>query len=113
MTPVSTTGDSLRTVDDPTRTLVRLAVVVTVGTELEIRDAMTNSAGRVPPIWIEELVLQTYLFAGFPRGLNAMREWRRVQPELVAPDDDRSVDEWRADGLATCAAVYGALYDRL
>ena len=40
----------------------------------------------IPAAWVEELVLQTYLFAGFPRALNAMREWRRVQPDHL-PDD--------------------------
>ena len=47
--------------------------------------------------WVEELLLQTYLFAGFPRALNATREWRRVVP-VSAPDDDaRTIDDWRRD----------------
>ena len=32
----------------------------------------------VPVPWVEEVILQSYLFAGFPRALNAAREWRRV-----------------------------------
>ena len=47
--------------------------------------------GPTPHDWIEELLLQTYLFAGFPRALNGMREWRRLAPALsrgtVAPSD--------------------------
>jgi 4-carboxymuconolactone decarboxylase len=62
---------------------------------------------------VEELLLQTYLFAGFPRALNATREWRRVQPEPVLGDALRTADEIRADGEATCSAVYGDLYRRL
>ena len=33
--------------------------------------------GRRAGLWVEELMLQSYLFAGFPRALNAAREWRR------------------------------------
>ena len=65
-------------------------------------------------MWVEELVLQTYLFAGFPRALNAMREWRRLQPEPAAVSDDANAGrDWRAQGEATCAAVYGDMYERL
>jgi 4-carboxymuconolactone decarboxylase len=66
---------------------------------------------------VEELVLQSYLFCGFPRALNAAREWRRVS-QLVAPDSDEAEDvglaeEWRARGEQTCALVYGSMYERL
>jgi len=61
----------------------------------------------------EELLLQSYLFAGFPRALNAMREWRRIEPEPLSGGEDGDVEQWRADGEATCAAVYGSMYDRL
>ena len=33
---------------------------------------MADAAKQCPHIWVEELVLQTYLFAGFPRALNAL-----------------------------------------
>jgi hypothetical protein len=44
------------------------------------------SAGT-PIAWVEELLLQSYLFCGFPRTLNAMREWRRVSG-APAPAED-------------------------
>jgi 4-carboxymuconolactone decarboxylase len=99
--------------DDETRELVRLAAIVTAADEITIRDAITRAAAAVRPVWVEELLLQTYLFAGFPRALNAMREWRRVQPTPAADADARSLDDWRRDGERTCAAVYGAMYDKL
>jgi 4-carboxymuconolactone decarboxylase len=103
----------LTALDEPTRRLVRIAAVVAAGTESEIRDALATTEG-VPVIWIEELLLQTYLFAGFPRALNAFREWRRrvpVPPVVDAPDMD--VRQWEARGRETCKAVYGRMYDKL
>lgn len=100
--------------DDATRALVRLAAVVTAGREDAIRATLAQAAGSVPHEWIEELLLQTYLFAGFPRALNAMREWRRLRPEPATPSADaRDADGIRADGEETCARVYGGMYERL
>ena len=61
---------------------------------------------------MEELLLQTYLFAGFPRALNGMREWRRHAPQPAAGADVPAVDV-SAAGEATCARVYGTMYERL
>src|SRR4051812_28581523 len=95
--------------DDETRELVRLAAVVTAADELTIRDAIAGASRTIRPGWVEELLLQTYLFAGFPRALNAMREWRRVHPASEPDPDARSIAQWRADGERTCAAVYGGM----
>ena len=79
---------------------------------------MLEAAPIVPHQWVEELVLQSYLFAGFPRALNAAREWRRVSG-VSAPQADeadelwRAGEEWALRGEATCRAVYGAAYERL
>lgn len=111
MTLLEPQRGSLTRLDDATRTLVRLAVVVTAGSETQIRDALTRA--DIPPEWIEELLLQTYLFAGFPRALNAMREWRRLRPEPASNGAAGDPDVWRAQGEVTCAAVYGTMYERL
>jgi 4-carboxymuconolactone decarboxylase len=103
----------LTELDAATRSLVRLSAVVTAGNDQEIREFVSGAAGQIPAAWVEELLLQSYLFAGFPRALNAMREWRRVGP-LAEPDSDRrGPGEWRDDGQRTCNAVYGGMYERL
>jgi 4-carboxymuconolactone decarboxylase len=108
---------TLTALDDATRRLVRVAAIVAAGTESEVRDALAGAESTVPHPWIEELLLQTYLFAGFPRSLNAFREWRRRVPE---PQDvgtsggrDIPVADWEARGRETCRAVYGKMYDKL
>ena len=113
-TPDQATPATLLELDEPTRMLVRVAAIVATGTESEIRAALSDASRVVPHLWIEELLLQTYLFAGFPRALNAFREWRRFVPaphETVAPTPD--VTSWLERGIATCRAVYGAMYDKL
>src|ERR1044072_5420660 len=98
MTTTSTArAASFTALDDATRHLARTAAIVAAGSESEVRDALAGAESSVPVIWIEELLLQTYLFAGFPRALNAFREWRRrvpVPPSSGAPDMD--VPRWEA-----------------
>jgi 4-carboxymuconolactone decarboxylase len=113
VTPATASLHILIELDPPTRALTRLSAVVTAGTDQEIHDAITSIAGEIPARWVEELLLQSYLFAGFPRALNAMREWRRVEPKPAATDVSSDIAGWRADGAVTCAAVYGPMYERL
>jgi 4-carboxymuconolactone decarboxylase len=113
MTTDASARGTLHALDDATQALVRLAAVVSAGTEQAITDAIARARGTIPPVWVEELILQTYLFAGFPRALNAMRAWRRIEPEPVAPDSVGSGSEWRALGEETCETVYGEFYERL
>lgn len=111
------TGEALRnailpTLDQPTRLLVQLAAALAAGSDAEVRDRLHSAHESVPPEWIEELLLQTYLFAGFPRALNGMRQWRRLRPThaatAAAPDGDV-----RETGERTCARVYGSMYGKL
>jgi 4-carboxymuconolactone decarboxylase len=107
----------LPALDEPTRLLVRASAAVCGGTEPQLRAALTATLNVVDPVWVEELVLQSYLFAGLPRALNAAREWRRISGRR-APAADEGADyalteEWRRRGEETCATVYGPFYHRL
>lgn len=109
--------DTLDALDEPTRLLVRLSAAICGGTEAQLRRALADAAAAVDPVWVEELVLQSYLFGGLPRALNASREWRRISGRPAPAADDGAdydrVDEWRARGEETCATVYGPFYERL
>lgn len=112
-------ADTLPSLDGQTRSLVRLAAVIGAGSERQMR-TMLLDARALPPAWVEEVILQSYLFAGFPRTLNAAREWRRISG-LPAPADDADADatrdgtpsSWRERGEVTCASVYGDMYGKL
>ncbi len=116
MTAHETAGVMLQTLDAETARLVLLAAVLTAGSEAEVRVALSEVLDGVNPVWVEEVILQTYLFAGFPRSLNAAREWRRISGRVadVVPED-RSLDAaaFAARGEQTCATVYGRFYERL
>jgi 4-carboxymuconolactone decarboxylase len=107
----------LDALDVPTIALVRLSAAIASGSEAEVRAAFAAATvASVPRPWVDELVLQSYLFSGFPRALNAAREWRRLSPSVSpgesAADPARAAD-WLARGEATCAAVYGPMYEKL
>ncbi|GJG88471.1 carboxymuconolactone decarboxylase [Gemmatimonadetes bacterium T265] len=107
--------DAPATLSHVERTLVRVAAVVAVGDEPAVRDVLARALdAAVPPPWVEEVLLQSYMFAGFPRALNAMREWRRLSG-LAAPavDPDLDRDDHLVRGEATCARVYGHFYPKL
>jgi 4-carboxymuconolactone decarboxylase len=104
----------LSQMDDATRALVRLSCALAAGGEDDVRGQLHAAAAVAPHDWIEELILQTHLFAGFPRALNGMREWRRISRRAAPRDDGRvSTEVAVADGERTCRRVYGAMYDKL
>ena len=112
--------------DRPTVALVRQSARITSSDEGAIRDGFAECAeARVSAAWLEELVLQSYLFAGFPRALNAAREWRRSAAAgsdasaagagtsvggLPPGESYAAVHDWRERGEVTCATVYGDSY---
>jgi 4-carboxymuconolactone decarboxylase len=128
-----TLSDGLRatvgTLDAATAALVRQSARITAGSEAEVREGFAEcNSSQVSQRWQEELVLQSYLFAGFPRALNAAREWRKSQGADAGDSGERSggasfatranedyadVFEWRTRGEETCAKVYGGFYEKL
>ena len=117
MTPPVAGSAIIGALDHATRLLVRLAALITAGEESDMRGAMELAVDVVPSAWVEELILQSYLFAGFPRGLNAAREWRRISGQPAPTEDEGTrlelAEEWRARGEATCSTVYGRFYEKL
>jgi 4-carboxymuconolactone decarboxylase len=102
--------------DAETAALVTLAALLAGGSELQVREQLAVAAAGVRPAWVEEVILQTYLFAGFPRALNAAREWRRISGRVAPALDADAIDhpdDRRTQGEVTCATVYGRFYERL
>jgi 4-carboxymuconolactone decarboxylase len=100
---------------DETICLVRVAAAIAALDENSVRKEMEAAHSRVDPALIEEVILQSYLFAGFPRALNAARIWRTFSakpvPSTLAQADD--LEGWREQGRQTCAIVYGSAYQKL
>ena len=107
-------------IDPVTAALVRFSARIAAGSEASMREGCTECVeAAVPVAWVEELLLQAYLFCGFPRALNATREWRRVSGVSAPPAETEpaavpdGVGRWRAQGERTCAIVYGPFYEKL
>jgi 4-carboxymuconolactone decarboxylase len=85
-------------------------------------DAVEADFGRLaatncPPEIVEEMILQLYLFVGFPAALTAARIWRDLFGQTAIDTDPLAVpdrlDEWEARGVTVCRTVYGSSYDAL
>lgn len=116
-----TTGAEARTSVAPLeaglRHLVRIAGAIAGSPEGQVRAVMSDALDSVDPVAVEEIILQSYLFAGFPRALNAARAWRAVSerpaPQVDSEGSVANLDMWRDLGERTCAIVYGESYEKL
>jgi len=117
MTTGAESKTSFAPLDAGLRHLVRIAGAIAGSPEGQMRATMSEAIDEVDPVMVEEIILQSYLFAGFPRTLNAARAWRAVSGSPAPADDDEaSVDDletWRGRGEETCAIVYGDNYKKL
>src|SRR2546421_9775565 len=106
--------------DPATAALVRLAAAVAGGDvpELHQRLAAAQGAG-VPPLWIDELLLQSMLVVGYPLALVAFGVWREVGGAAAAARpaaEPLAHVDWQAGadrGAAVGRAVYGRAYHKL
>lgn len=123
MAPCATSGivdimDQDTLFSDSMRALVRIAAAVAGAPIAFTRRVMADAIGVAPAVAVDEVLLQSYLFAGFPRALNAMRVWREVSGELAPGADvallcETSAADLRVRGEETCRTVYGQKYDAL
>lgn len=92
--------------------LVDLAAAQAAGDAggLEAAFRRLRDAGREPEV--EEAILQSYLFLGFPSAIETFRRWRAHGAD--APDASAmDFEGWIERGERTCATVYGDHYESL
>lgn len=83
------------------------------GMERELaRVARAVEEGEIRTLQVEEALLQSYLFLGYPAALEALAVWRRVSglpPEAGAEDggSEEGAARWRIRGPRVCTRVYG------
>ena len=54
--------------DEETRAIVRISAAIAGGSEADVRRELQVGARVASNVVIDEVVLQSYLFAGFPRA---------------------------------------------
>jgi 4-carboxymuconolactone decarboxylase len=93
--------------------VLRLSAALASREGKAVADALAAAAAVAPARAVEEVLLQSHLFIGFPDVLNAFAVWRELSPSasLSAPVPDE--EGWSERGAATCALVYGSNYDKL
>ena len=98
---------------DAERALVRISAATAVRRKDALQDAFEGARGVADDEAVEEVVLQSYLFLGFPAALNAMSMWRRISGREAPGPSERDIAGWDARGQAVCAKVYAGQYQRL
>lgn len=97
--------------DDRVRVLVRLAASLTAS---EAVQAMAmDEAARSAPAAAEEVLLQSYLFLGYPVALNSLGLWRRRTGRPPPEPAEADVATWEERGEEVCRKVYAHQYDAL
>src|SRR5262245_8144450 len=97
--------------------LVTLSAAIAAGDGGSVaRESERALAAGVPPDALYEAVLQSYLFVGFPRAIEALFAAGPVLARAGAKPGAPSRDDparWRREGEALCRKVYGRNYEKL
>lgn len=93
--------------------LLRLAAALGTRHAAAIRAEMEVAREEADATAVEEVILQSHLFIGFPDALNALGLWREVSGLPAPASIGEDPAEWEVRGERVCAAVYGANYAKL
>lgn len=99
--------------DDVVRALVEVSAAIGAGDRNRLAAALDRAAAAADPAAVEEALVQSYLFVGYPAALNALALWRTRRAEPAAPPTVDDWAAWRARGERVCEAVYAGQYTRL
>jgi 4-carboxymuconolactone decarboxylase len=98
--------------DAGTEALVALSAALAAGSGDGVADALRAAARVSDPVAVEEALLQSHLFLGYPAALNGLARWRELSGLAApAPADDRQ--RWAERGEEVCRVVYGGQYEGL
>lgn len=98
--------------------LIRASIAATINDGDLLRRVVTDVVTPGEADELYEVLLQSYLFAGFPAALDSLTiladHVRTALPDHhVPPAEPFSVDAFRERGEVLCRKVYGNVYDRM
>ena len=93
--------------------LVRLSAVIASRQTDELSKHFNLIATQVDAVQVEEVILQSYLFLGYPIALNVMARWRKKIGPNTSIKSLEDCDTWAVRGQEVCGAVYGGQYAEL
>jgi 4-carboxymuconolactone decarboxylase len=95
---------------------VRISCAVCVRSEFILeRELISALNNKIDPAIIREVILQTYLFAGFASTINAMIVFNRLVPgnKDYLREIGESLELWRERGIELCKQVYGNQFEKM
>ncbi|HET6602841.1 MAG TPA: carboxymuconolactone decarboxylase family protein [Xanthomonadaceae bacterium] len=95
------------------RALIRVSAAIGARwPETRLKPLLVEAQSAAAPLAVEEALLQSYLFVGYPGALRALAVWREVGAPVEAGSESPP-EEWPVRGERVCRRVYGEAYDRL
>ena len=95
------------------RALVRLSAALASRSEDVICTVLAEAARDGAAEQVEETLLQSYLFLGYPAALNGFRLWREASGRPAPDVTDEKPTSWEERGPDICRTVYAGQYERL
>jgi len=77
-----------------------------------VDEALRRAQAEADGDAVEEVLLQSYLFLGYPAALNAFARWRELTGRPAGAQTDSGAS-WAERGEAVCRAVYAGQYEGL
>jgi 4-carboxymuconolactone decarboxylase len=93
--------------------LVRLSAALATRDARGLEVALRQCASAEDPREVEEVILQSYLFLGYPAALNAFGLWREISAVEPGPATTDCPGTWEERGEWVCQVIYGGQYERL
>jgi len=93
--------------------LVHLACCMASRGREVVQDALEVAVQSCEPRAVEEMILQGYLFLGYPAALNTFAAWRRISGRPADPPTDWDPELWERRGAEVCRTVYAGQYENL
>ncbi len=75
--------------------------------------ALAEALDSESPEAMEETLLQSYLFVGYPLALGALARWRRMRGGPPPEPREEDWEAWRRRGARVLRAVYGEQHEAL
>ena len=100
--------------DPSARILVEISTALSARDEEAVDEALRAAVeGRVDPVSVEETILQSYLFLGYPAALNGFGRWRTISGRSPTEPTVDDPELWEDRGEQVCGTVYGHRYASL
>jgi len=93
--------------------VLRVAAAVAAREAEPLGVALTEAASENLGELVDEVLLQSILFVGYPVALEALAAWRKVSREPPPPPTVEDPSVWPERGARLCKEVYGDQYGPL